>query len=141
MKKPGFVALAAVASLWGLLEWLGLRATTRRERPTKDSQATTKGEIWLEQVAANWILWVNIALSPGMAIWLLIEGPNYREVRSAITQPNDHSTLAFFLPIGLPGTYRFWVIASRRRTESVRTLTKKLGHARAAGEFSVTDSS
>jgi hypothetical protein len=55
--------------------------------------------------------------------------------QTGVAVPQAGSPLAFSLDLGPPGTYRFWLVHSRRRRETTCSLSRKASNAIAMGEY------
>lgn len=113
-----------------MLSWL----RARLRPPTGPISASISGEIALGGDDQTWTLKADLRLATTASAWLLVEGPDYRQVQvcAATTPP-----LVFSLPAGRPGTYRFWLVASRLRRLTAEALARRARKAMAAGEFHV----
>ena len=132
----GLAALLAAAGIYQIAEWVGSGIKKVRGAAPPPRLAPGAGEVHLVTGSERWELIADLHAEPGLVCWLLLEGPA-RQVAQATSQPGH--PLAFSLEPGRPGVYRCWIFISRRRKENVRSLSRKLGKAIAAGEFRVAD--
>jgi len=134
----GLAALLAAAGAYQIAEWLqaGVRKVRQSQAGAKVARAqAVAGEIRVETEGTRWTLTADLHVEPGSTVWLWLTGP--RE-QTAVALPRAGSPLAFSLDPGPPGTYRFWLVPSRRRQETTRSLSRKASNAIAMGEFRAT---
>lgn len=127
--RKGLTALIAAAGLYQIIDWARSGAKRLGGAQTKPLRDAHAGEIRLQTEADLWKLVADLKLEQA---WVLVEGPGFAQ--AAASQPGE-SPLVFKMPPGQRGTYRFWLMESRSKQETTRSLGKKLARAIAAGEF------
>ncbi len=132
----GLAALLAAAGLYQIVDWV--RAGIKQVRGPEPGPRLSPGagEIHLDTGGERWDLIADLQAEAGQVCWLLLEGPR-SQVAAATSQTG--LPLAFSLEPGPPGIYRFWVFGALRGKETVRSLSRKLTKALAAGEFRTWD--
>lgn len=131
-------ALLATAGLYQIVDWArkGLGGMRGQPRGLKDP-AVGLGDFRVELGLDRWTLGADLGTTHevGGFIWILVEGPLPSLSRGKMETRNK--TLAFYLPPGPPGTYRFWIVSSRKRVETMHSLQRRIATAVIAGEFHV----